>query len=145
MEYTATGTPQQNVYVERAIPTLMGRARAMMNFAGFTTEKRKQPWCEAANTATMLDTILVHEQNSTPPYAMFHGRDAKYTKHLRTFGGICLTDTSNKVGRTKVDTRGRLCIFMGYSTQDAGDVYRFLHLKTNHVIYSRDVQRLGKM
>ena len=39
-EYTATGTPQQNAYVERAFPMLMGRARAMMNFAGFTTDKK---------------------------------------------------------------------------------------------------------
>ena len=38
-EYTATGTPQQNAYVERAFPTIMGRARAMLNFAGFTTSK----------------------------------------------------------------------------------------------------------
>ena len=36
-------------------------------------------------------------------------------------------------------------MFMGYSTQHAGDVYRFLHQKTNHVIYSRDVQWLGRM
>ena len=49
------GPPQQNAFVERAFPTLMGRATAMMNFAGFTTEKRKQLWCEVANTATMLD------------------------------------------------------------------------------------------
>ena len=48
----------------------MGRARAMMNFAGFTTEKTKQLWCEAANTATMLDDILVHEQNSAPLYTV---------------------------------------------------------------------------
>ena len=34
---------------------IVGRARAMMNFAGFTTSKRKQLWSEAANTATMLD------------------------------------------------------------------------------------------
>ena len=81
-EYTATGTPQQNAYEERAFPTLMGRARAMMNFAGFTTEKRKQLWCGAANTATMLDNILVHEQNSAPPYTMLYGQDAKYAKHL---------------------------------------------------------------
>ena len=66
-EYTATGTPQQNAYVERTSPTLMGRAREMINFAGFKTEKRKQLWCEAANTATMLDNILIHEQNSAPP------------------------------------------------------------------------------
>ena len=35
-------------------------------------------------------------------------------------------------------------MFMGYSTQEAGDVYSFLHLKTNHIIYSRDAQWLGK-
>ena len=81
-EYTATETPQQNAYEERAFPMLMGRARAMMNFAGFTTEKRKQLWCEAANTATMLDNILVHEQNSAPPYTMFYVQDAKYAKYL---------------------------------------------------------------
>ena len=96
-EYTATGTPQQNAYVERAFPMIMGRARAMMNFAGFMTSKRKQLWYEEANTATMLDNILVHEQNSAPPYTMFYGQDAKYAKHLRTFGEICVTaDTTTK-------------------------------------------------
>ena len=39
-EYTAPGTPQQNGVVERAFVTLMGRARAMMNHAGFTMAKR---------------------------------------------------------------------------------------------------------
>ena len=62
-EYTATGSPQQYAYVERAFPTLMGRARAMMNFVGFTTEKRKQLWYEAANTATMHDNSgFLHKQ-----------------------------------------------------------------------------------
>ena len=118
----------------------------MMNFAGFTTEKCKQLWCEASSTVTMLDNILVHEQVSAPPYKMFYGQDAKYTKHLQTFGEMCVTaDTSNKVGRSKLDTRGRLCMFMGYSTQHAGDIYRFLHMKTNHIIYSQDVQWLGKL
>ena len=36
-------------------------------------------------------------------------------------------------------------MFLGYSTQHAGHVYRFLHMKMNHVIYSQDVQWLGKM
>ena len=38
-----------------------------------------------------------------------------------------------------------MCMFLGYSTQHDGDVYRFLHMKTSHIIYSRDVQWLGKM
>ena len=94
----------------------------------------------------MLHNVLMHEQNSTPPYTMFNGKDAKHAKHLRTFGEICVAaDTSSKVGRTKLGTRGRLSMFIGYSTQHPGDVYRFLNLKTRHVINSRDVQWLGKM
>ena len=38
-EYTAPGTPQQNGVLERAFVTVMGRARAMMNHAGFTMAK----------------------------------------------------------------------------------------------------------
>ena len=38
-EYTAPGTPQQNGVVERAFVTVMGRAGAMMNHAGFTMAK----------------------------------------------------------------------------------------------------------
>ena len=36
-------------------------------------------------------------------------------------------------------------MFLGYSTQHAGDVYRFLHMKTNHTIHSLDLEWLGKM
>ena len=40
-EFTAPGTPQQNSVVERKFPTLMGRARAMMNHAGFDDNFKK--------------------------------------------------------------------------------------------------------
>ena len=53
-EYTAPGTPQQNGLVERPFVTVMGRARAMMNHAGFTMAKRQQLWCKAAQTATIV-------------------------------------------------------------------------------------------
>ena len=70
-EYTMTGTPQRNAFVERAIPMIIGQARAMMNLAGFTTKTHKQFWCEVANTAMMLDKILFHEQDRAPPHKMF--------------------------------------------------------------------------
>ena len=41
-EYTAPGTLQQNGVVERAFVTLIGRGRAMMNYAGFTVKKRQE-------------------------------------------------------------------------------------------------------
>ena len=122
-EYTAPGTPQQNGVVERAFVTDMGRARAMMNLAGFTMAKRQQMWCEVAQTATMLDNILVQESAKSPPFTQYFGVDAKYAKHLRVFGEMCVVaDTDNKVGRNKIDPRGNISLFVGYSTQHAGDV-----------------------
>ena len=126
--------------------TVMGRARAMMSHAGFTMAKRQQLWCEAAQTATMLDNILVQESAKSPPFTQLFGVDAKYAKHLRVFGEMCVVaDTDNKVGRTKIDPRGKISLFAGYSTQHAGDVYRLLNPKTSRVIYSRDVKWTGNM
>ena len=144
-EYTAPGTPQQNGVVERAFVTVMGRARAMMNHAGFTMAKRQQLWCEAAKTATLLDNILVQDSTKSPPFTQFFGVDAKYAKPLRGFGEMCVVaDPDNKVGRTKIDPRGKISLFVGYSTQHAGDVYRLLNPKTSRVIHSRDVKWIGK-
>ena len=66
LEYTAPGTPQQDGVVERAFVTVTGRARATMNHAGFTMAKRQQLWCEAAQTATMLDNIWYKEVPRVP-------------------------------------------------------------------------------
>ena len=144
-EYTAPGTPQQNGVVERTFVTVMGRARAMMNHAGFTRARRQQLWCEAAQTATMLDNILVRQSPKSPPLTHFFGVDANYSKHLRVFGEMCVVaDTDNKGGRTKIDPRGKIRLFVGYSTQHAGDVYRLLNTKTSRIIHSRDVKWIGK-
>ena len=145
-EYTAPRTPQQNGVVERASMTDMGRVRAMMNHAGFTMAKRQQLWCEAAQTVTLLDNILVQDSAKKSPFTQFFGVDTKYAKHLRGFGEMhVVADTDNKVGRTKIDPRGKTSLFVGYSTQHAGDVYRLLNPKTSRVIHSRDVKWIGKM
>ena len=125
--------------------TVMGRARAMMNHAGFTIAKRQQLWCEAAQTAAMLDNILVQDSAKSPPFTQFFGVDAKYAKQSRVFGQMCVVaDTDNKVGRTKIDPRGKISLFVGSSTQHVGDVYRLLNTKTSRVIHSRDVKWIGK-
>ena len=56
-----------------------------------------------------------------------------------------VADTDNKVGRTKVDPRGKISLFVGYSTQHSGDVYRLLSPKQSRVIHRRDVKWTGKM
>ena len=63
----------------------------------------------------------------SPFYSIF-GVDAKYANHLRVFGEMCVVaDTDNKVGRTKIDPKGKISLFAVYSTQYAGDVYRLLN------------------
>ena len=53
-EFTAPGTPQQNSVVERRIPTLMGRARAMLIQSGIDSKGKGEFWCEVISTATKL-------------------------------------------------------------------------------------------
>ena len=76
-EYTAPGTPQQNGVVERAFVTLIGKGRAMMNYAGCRMKKRQEIWCEAALTATMIDHVMVREKDGKPPHMDFYGEDPK--------------------------------------------------------------------
>ena len=51
-EFITPGTSQQNSVVERKIPTLMGRSRAMMLTAGFSQQDKRKFWCEVISTAT---------------------------------------------------------------------------------------------
>ena len=66
-EFTAPGTPQQNSVVERKMPTLMGRSRAMMIEAGFSQQDKRKFWCEVISTATKLDNIMVKKKEQSLP------------------------------------------------------------------------------
>ena len=50
-----------------------------------------------------------------------------------------------KSTRTKMDQRGKIAKFVGYAGDHTGDVYRFIHLKTELDILSRDEQFLNVM
>ena len=145
-EYAAPRTPQQKGVVQRAFVTLIGRGRAMMNHARFTAKKRQQMWCEAAQTVTILDNVLVQEKGGKPPHTKFYGVDPKYAKYLRTFGEIGVTAISNnKVARTKLDPRGRISMFVEYRLNHPADTYWLINISTKRIIHSRDVIWLDKI
>ena len=59
---------------------------------------------------------------------------------LRTFGEMAVIAIhEGKKMRSKVDDRGKTCMFVGY----ADDVYRFLNIHTKRIIMSRDVRWLN--
>ena len=87
----------------------------------------------------------MQESAKSLPFTQCFGVYAKYAKPLRVFGEMCVVaDTDNKVRRTKIDPRGKISLFVGYSTQHAENVYRLLNSKTSRVIHSRGVKWTGK-
>ena len=89
-EFTAPGAPQQNSVVEREIPTLVGRARAMLIQAGINSNEKGEFWCEVISTATNLNNIMVRPDRTNPPYTLLYNKDAKFMKHLRSFGEMAV-------------------------------------------------------
>ena len=143
-ECTAPGTPQQYSVAERRIPTLMGRARAMLIKAGIESKYKGQFWCEVISTATNLDNIMVRPERTKPPHTLFYGEDAKYTRSLRTFGEMAVIAIhEGKEMRSKLNDRGKTCMFVGYADDHTTDVYRFLNIHTRRIILSRDVRWLN--
>ena len=145
MEYTATGTPQQNARVERAFATLYGRMRAMFDDAGIGETMKGHLWAEAANMATQIDNVLVKNPKKRTPFEKFTGTKPKYAKNLRAFGDMCIVlDQSKRKIRSKLDNRGILGMMVGYHDEHAGDVYRLYNPKTKRIMTSRDVRWLNK-
>ena len=145
-EFTAPGTPQQNSVAERRIPTLMGRARAMLIQAGLEAKYKEEFWCEVISTATKLDNIMMRPERTKPPHTLFYGEDAKYARSLRTFGEMAVVAIhEGKKMRSKLDSRGKTCMFVGYADDHTKDVYRFLNIHTTRIILSRDVRWLNVM
>ena len=143
-EFTAPGTPQQNSVVERRIPTLMGRARAMLIQAGINSKEKGEFWFEVISTATNLDNIMVRPDRAKPPYTLFYNKDAKFMKHLRSFGEMAVVAIhEGKKMRSKFNNRGETCMFVGYADDHSGDVYRFLNIHTKRIIMSRDARWLN--
>ena len=143
-EFTAPGTPQQNSVVERKIPTLVGRARAMLIQAGINSKEKGEFLCEVISTTTNLDNIMVRPDRTKPPYTLFYNKDAKFMKHLRSFGemAVIAIHEGEKMS-SKLDNRGKTCMFVGYANDHSGDVYRFLNNNTKRTIMTRDARWLN--
>lgn len=139
-EFTAPRTPQQNGVVERAFPTIMGRARAMMIAAGFSKKMKQQMWAECIGTATVLENATVGF-NSEASAVRLYGENYKWCKNLQEFGSMAVVTTKTE-STGKLDDRGVVAMFVGYCPEHAKDTYRFIHLSTKKVIRSRDYKWL---
>ena len=57
-------------------------------------------------------------------------------KHLRSFGEMAVVAIhEGEKMRSKLDTRGKTSMFVGYVDDHAGDVYRFINIETKKAIF----------
>ena len=93
------------------------------------------------STGTKLDNIMVRKERTKPPYTLFYNEEPKYNKYLRSFGEMAVIAVSDGMKmRSKLDTRGRTGIFVGYADDHAGNIYRFSNIQMEKIILSRDIQ-----
>ena len=109
-------------------------------------KKKENSGVRSFPTATNLDNIMVRPDRTKPPFTLFYNKDVKYMKHLRSFGEMAVVAIhEGKKMRSKLDNRGKTCMFVGYADDHSGDVYRFLNIKTMRIIMSRDARWLNIM
>ena len=116
----------------------------MLIQAGIDSMGKGEFWCEVISTATKLDNIMVRPERAKPPHTLFYGKDAKDMKYMRTFGKMAVVAIhEGKKMRSKLDNRGKTCMFVGYADDHSRDVYRFLNIHMKRIIMSRDVRWLN--
>ena len=80
---------------------------------------------------------MVRPERTKPPHTLLYGEDAKYTRSLRTFGEMAVIAIhEGKKMRSKLDDRGKTCMFVGYADDHA-------NIHTRRIILSRDVRWLN--
>ncbi|CAN1245512.1 Retrovirus-related Pol polyprotein from transposon TNT 1-94 [Linum grandiflorum] len=130
-QFTPPKTPQLNGLAERMNKTLMERVRCLLSHS-------KLPhsfWGEAL-------LAVVHVWNRSPsvsldfeaPEKIWTGRDVSY-KHLRVFGCKAFVHIPRDE-RSKLDSKTRSCVFIGYGQDEFG--YRFFDPIQKKLIRSRD-------
>ena len=69
---------------------------------------------------------------------MLYGVKPTLPESLKVFGELGVVTTKDKI-QAKLTNLGTTCVFMGYTENHSGDVYRMLDLSTNTIILSHNI------
>lgn len=129
---TPKKTPQLNGVAERMNRTLLERMRCMLSEAKLP----RHFWGEALFTAVhVINMSPCVSLNGDVPDKVWFGKEVSYN-HLRVFGCKAYVHVPNDE-RSKLDSKTRQCIFVGYGQDQFG--YRFYDPVEKKLIRSRDV------
>lgn len=132
-EYTIPKTPEQNGVAERLNRTLIESSRSML----LDAKLPQKFWAEAVTTAMYLrNRSPTRAVDGKTPYEAWHGEKPR-VKHLKVFGCDAYAHVP-KDERSKLDSKARKCIMLGYGQETKG--YRLYDPIRQKVLHSRDVR-----
>lgn len=138
-EKTVPYSPQQNGIAERCNRTVIEKARAMLVDSGLD----KRFWAEAVNTAVKNRSPSSSLGGRTPLGLWTNSKID--VQHLRLFGCTAY-DLVEKHDRTKLDSKARKFVFVGYCEESKG--YRLIDLDNpkkvhiaRNVVFLEDSQK----
>ena len=144
-EFSAQGTPQQNGVVETAFAMLYGRVQAMLNYINIEGDIRKSLWAECGKSTIDLDGILYRKNQMENSYSKMFKKNPGFISHLRIFREIGIVLTHKQIGyKSKISDKGKEAFFVGYVTEDSGDIYRIYDPIIKRIKINRDVRSMGK-
>ncbi|KAK8957035.1 hypothetical protein KSP39_PZI000307 [Platanthera zijinensis] len=125
-------TPQLNGVAERMNRTLMERVRCMLS----ESKLPEMFWGEALLTTThVINLSPSYPLDEDVPNRVWYGKDPSYS-HLRVFGCRAFVHIP-KDERSKLESKTRKCIFLGYGHN--GELgYRFFDPVAKKLVRSRD-------
>ena len=141
-KYTSPRTPQQNGVVERSFSFLYNRMREMLNQDGFEKQYRIKFWEECANTSTFLDNIVVRNDKSN--FELFINKYPNHLFYLHSFGEISVIKIYTKM-TSKLNNKGNVFIFLGYSLEHPIETYKFYYFDTRRTCLRRDIVWINMM
>ena len=131
-EFTIPHTPQQNGVAERLNRTLIEGVRTMLA----DSRLPHRFWAEAPSTCVYLrNRSPTKAVTGVTPYEAWSGTKPDVS-HLRVFGCSAYALVP-KVERSKLDSKTRKCVLLGYGSNQKG--YRLYDLDRKKVVHSRDV------
>ena len=129
---TVKKTPQQNGVAERMNRTIVERIRCLLSQAKLP----RSFWGEAMSTAVdVINLSPCYPLNGDVPERVWTDKDVSY-EHLRVFGCRAFVHIPNDE-RSKLDSKSRQCIFLGYGRDEFG--YRLWDPIDKKFIRSRNV------
>jgi hypothetical protein len=136
LETTDRYTPELNGKAERNMRTIVEMVRVSLT----ASKLLKELWNEALLYCVYTNYYLPTSSNlnNAPPFEMWTGNKLKFS-HLYPFGCLAIK-VIPKENRTKLDVKGKQCIFMGYDITG----YRLIMPKTARVAISRHAQIFEK-